>query len=189
MLLFIILLLACEREQPPREVSSRPVAVSSLPGKMAAQSPYPCKYLENVEANLDRIVSDANLLQGNDTCVLRILDSLSGRFRTDGSAKFGRCFLTLAGRSDGYVADYCSTELASQFVAIPDSLLVAICSLPPSEARVVKKLLLSGIRGEVDYPDGIFNRQTVDSIAWIVKRNPRRSKCVRQIAGLIIFGK
>lgn len=107
----VFLLLGCGRSQSDstsESVKDRvPVADSMRQVNDSPFHPLACKILDGFPESIREINGNSRLvLNGDDSCVLRLLDSLSGRFVADQENVYMAALDSLARVSDGYVSEY-----------------------------------------------------------------------------------
>jgi hypothetical protein len=127
---------------------------------------YPCRLLATFPNSLSEIAQNPRLLiNGEDSCVLGILDSVAGRFISEGDSVYIGCLDRIADVSDGYVSEYLSDVLVKLFRERPAELMRYLYRHRTGDTSHLEKHLIWALRDNISYPaSASLTANQIDSI-------------------------
>lgn len=166
--LCIILLAAvssCSTKDPKPDVAATPDTVSTIV-PVASSSPFNplgCETLAGFPRSMDILQNKTReVLNGDDSCVLSLMDSIYLSYIATGDEKFMEGLKSIGGVSDGYVGEYLMDVMVDVFMKRP---VGCIQFLHRSDTGELRQQLIWGMNRMIFNPSGIIiSRKEIDSV-------------------------
>jgi len=160
-----MLISACSTREPKSDATLKPDTASTIVPVNSSSpfNPLGCETLAGFPKSLDVLCSRTReVLNGDDSCVLTLVDSVCQSYITTGNEKFMEGMKSIAGVSDGYISEYLTDVMRETFMKRP---VGCIQFLHQSDTGRLRQYLIWGMNMMIFNPSGIIiSRQEIDSV-------------------------
>lgn len=124
-----------------------------------------CSHLANFPESLSQMHQNPKvILDGKDSCLFPLIDSIASRYAFDGSIEYLQTLDTICSVSDGYVADYLSSAVSTVYMARPLEVIRYLYAVKGEEKAGLRQHLIYLMRDMIYHADE-SGKHYADSLA------------------------